>query len=185
MSEPNDTNANGHEADSEVELSAAQLRALSVTSTSKEPQPQPESVTRRAELLVNLPDSPSQSASLSEAHGSQSYDHRSASVRVGRSLAIVVAVMVTGGVLHHYLTNGDSDHSASRTLTRSAPQPEWAIPEPSGDPVRFANPFDASETFEFPAGTTETEAREAVADFLLERAMNRQARLDLKPSRMR
>ena len=183
MSEPNDTNANGQEPDSEVELSAEQLRALSVTSTSREPQP--ERVTRCAEVLVNEPDSRPQSASISEAHGSQSHDNRNASVRVGRSLAIVVAVMFTGGVLHHYLTNGDSDHSASQALTRSASQPEWAIPEPSVDPVRFANPFDTSEIFEFPAGTTETEAREAVADFLLERAMNRQARLDVKLSRMR
>jgi hypothetical protein len=183
MSEPNDTNANGQEPDSEVELSAEQLRALSVTSTSKEPQP--ERVTRRAELLMNLPASPSRGVSPSEAHESRSHDHRSASVRVGQSLGIVVAVMITGGALHHYLTNGDAVHSASRTLTHSASQPGWAIPEPSGDPVRFANPFDASEIFEFPAGTTETEAREAVADFLLERAMNRQARLDLKPSRMR
>src|SRR5688572_24853839 len=91
MSEPNDTNANGQEPDSEVELTAEQLRALSVTSTSKEPQP--ERVTRHAELLVNVPASPSQSASISEAHGSQSHDHRSASVRVNGSLAIVVAVM--------------------------------------------------------------------------------------------
>jgi hypothetical protein len=183
MSEPNDTNANGQEPDSEVELSAEQLRALSVASTSKESQP--ERVTRRAELLVNVPASPSQSAWISEAHGSQSHDPRKASVRVGRSLGIVVAVMITGGALYQYLTNGDAVHSASRDLTQSASQPGWAMPEPSGAPVRFANPFDASEIFEFPAGTTETEAREAVADFLLERAMNRQARLNLKPSRMR
>jgi hypothetical protein len=183
MSEPNDTNANGHEADSEVELSAEQLRALSVTSTSKEPQP--ERVTKRAELPVNVPASSSRSASISEAHGSQSQEQRRATFRVGRSLGAVVAVMIIGGALHHYRTNGASDHAGSPTLTRSASQPEWAIPEPSGDPVRFANPFDANEVFEFPAGTTETEAREAVADFLLERAMNRQARLDLKPSRTR
>jgi hypothetical protein len=35
------------------------------------------------------------------------------------------------------------------------------------------NPFDATEVFEFPAGTGKTEAREAVAKRLLERARDR------------
>jgi len=42
-------------------------------------------------------------------------------------------------------------------------------------PVTFANPFDASEIFEFPAGTTQTEAHDAVADLLLQRARERRA----------
>jgi len=41
-------------------------------------------------------------------------------------------------------------------------------------PVRFANPFDASEVFEFPPGTPYSEARDAVAALLLERAHGRQ-----------
>lgn len=40
-------------------------------------------------------------------------------------------------------------------------------------PMRFANPFDASEIFEFPAGTTADDARESVAEILLERARER------------
>ncbi len=181
MSEPNDSNASSHDANSEVELSAEQLRALSVTSTSKE---QADRATPGAGLLVTLPASTARSASP-ETHASRSQDDRSAVFRVGRSLGAVVAVMITGGALHHYVTNGTSDHPASPTLTRSASHAAWAIPEPGGDPIRFANPFDASEVFEFPAGTTETEAREAVSDYLLERAINRQARLDAKPTRMR
>jgi hypothetical protein len=49
-------------------------------------------------------------------------------------------------------------------------------PQPSaeGATVRFSNPFDATEVFEFPPGTTEAEAREAVADLLLQRARDRQ-----------
>jgi hypothetical protein len=179
MSEPNDTNVSGQDADSEVELSAEQLRELSVTSTSRE---QAERATLGAGLPVTLPASAPRSASP-EAHGSGSRDDRSAVFRVGRSLGAVVAVMITGGALHHYGTSGTLDHAASPTLTRAASHAAWAIPEPGGDTIRFANPFDASEVFEFPAGTTETEAREAVADFLVERAMNRQARLNSKPSR--
>jgi hypothetical protein len=40
-------------------------------------------------------------------------------------------------------------------------------------PVRFANPFDRGEVFEFPPGTSEAEARDAVADLLLKRARER------------
>jgi hypothetical protein len=40
-------------------------------------------------------------------------------------------------------------------------------------PVKFTNPFDANEVFEFPPGTSETEARDAVASMLLERARER------------
>ena len=42
-------------------------------------------------------------------------------------------------------------------------------------PTRFTNPFDASETFEFPAGTTEDDARQSVAEILVERARERGA----------
>jgi hypothetical protein len=50
------------------------------------------------------------------------------------------------------------------------PQPaETATP----DPVRFRNPFDPSEVFDFPPGTTRDEARAAVAALLIERARNR------------
>lgn len=43
-------------------------------------------------------------------------------------------------------------------------------------PLRFKNPFDASEVFEFPPGTTADEARVAVAGLLAQRAQERLAR---------
>lgn len=60
-------------------------------------------------------------------------------------------------------TNGPLSGSASQT----------ALSEDS--PTRFANPFDASEIFEFPAGTTEDDARQSVARILFERARERGA----------
>jgi hypothetical protein len=45
--------------------------------------------------------------------------------------------------------------------------------EPVDAPVRVANPFDASEIFEFPHGASEADARDAIAGFLMERAVNR------------
>ncbi len=44
---------------------------------------------------------------------------------------------------------------------------------PPGPAVKFRNPFDASEVFEFPAGTTQMEARHAVRETLLQRARER------------
>ena len=52
-----------------------------------------------------------------------------------------------------------------------------------GAPVRFRNPFDASETFEFPPGTSLQEARDRVAALLLERGRERHIRL--RPERRR
>lgn len=52
--------------------------------------------------------------------------------------------------------------------------PPVTIAEPEKrPPVQVRNPFDATEVFEFPAGTSETEAREATAELLLERARDR------------
>ena len=45
---------------------------------------------------------------------------------------------------------------------------------PARATVRFANPFDATEVFEFPPDTSEIDARNAVADLLLQRARDRQ-----------
>jgi len=64
------------------------------------------------------------------------------------------------------------------TVTRAAPLAEvapGAPAEPQGAPVRIKNPFDATEVFEFPHGTPESEAREAVVERLLNRARDRRA----------
>jgi hypothetical protein len=53
----------------------------------------------------------------------------------------------------------------------SNPASETAPPPDS--PTRFTNPFDASETFEFPPGTTVDDARNSVAEILFERARER------------
>jgi hypothetical protein len=56
--------------------------------------------------------------------------------------------------------------------------------EPPGPPVRFRNPFDASEVFEFPPGTSDDSARESVAAMLLQRARDRQVTQDGKNSQL-
>jgi hypothetical protein len=47
-------------------------------------------------------------------------------------------------------------------------------PATDSEPVRFVNPFDRKEVFEFPAGTSKADARDAVAELLYERAEDRQ-----------
>ncbi len=63
------------------------------------------------------------------------------------------------------------------SVSRAAIAPEIPPPDVTTDvPVRFKNPFDASEVFEFSPGTTPVEARDAVAELLSQRAQERLAR---------
>jgi hypothetical protein len=57
----------------------------------------------------------------------------------------------------------------------SAPALPAAPATSSAPPVRVRNPFDATEVFEFPAGTTKAEARQKIADVLLQRAVDRRS----------
>lgn len=63
----------------------------------------------------------------------------------------------------------------------TAAKPAVVIPQPaviasSVQPaVKIINPFDATEVFEFPAGTSDAESREKVAQLLLQRARERQS----------
>lgn len=76
----------------------------------------------------------------------------------------------------------------SRPPTTAAARPTVVIPRPAlltSSPkatVRVMNPFDATEVFEFPAGTSDAEGREKVAQILLQRARKRQSQWErLKP----
>jgi len=89
---------------------------------------------------------------------------RHSGVAIGVSLAL--AALTAGYALYSHLGPADAGR---------VPQPQWLAmqTEPVGEPLRVANPFDATEIFEFPAGTSETDAHEAVAGFLIERATRR------------
>ncbi len=86
----------------------------------------------------------------------------------------VAAVMIArDGAAHRPTSQAESAPAvALQTSGSSAP----AAPPPAasaGPPVRFKNPFDRSEVFEFPPGTSKAEARRWVANMLLERARDR------------
>ena len=91
--------------------------------------------------------------------------------------AIVLAV--AGSSLWH-TTGFDARTTAAATPSAATPSASANAPPapaeaPRPSPLQVLNPFDPTEVFELPAETTESEAREAVADLLLQRARSRLA----------
>jgi hypothetical protein len=94
------------------------------------------------------------------------------SISTATFAALVLAV--AGASLWH-TTGFDARTTAATTPSapvHAAPAPAEA---PRPPPLQVLNPFDPTEVFELPAETTESEAREAVADLLLQRARSRLA----------
>ena len=88
----------------------------------------------------------------------------------GAVLAVAVALLWPASARHR------AAPTPAITSAASLPQVTPAAPaEPEGVPVRIKNPFDATEVFEFPHGTMESKAHEAVAERLLSRARDRRA----------
>ena len=95
---------------------------------------------------------------------------------VAALLGISAALASVGGVTYWAKARPPPVHLAADIRPVSTP-PEAPAPVQSladATPVRFTNPFDRAEVFEFPAGTRDTEARDAVAALLLDRARERQ-----------
>lgn len=98
------------------------------------------------------------------------------------SLSLVVALGVSAAAVALWPT-GQREKTAtpsvipttvSTTRDPLLDAPSTAPPKAQISPTRFTNPFDPSEVFEFPPGTTKSAARESVADVLLQRARERQ-----------
>lgn len=65
---------------------------------------------------------------------------------------------------------------ASAAARSTAVNPGRALIASSSKPaVRVTNPFDATEVFEFPSGTSDAEGRDKVAQILLQRARERRS----------
>lgn len=99
---------------------------------------------------------------------------------LGLMLAVAIAGVAAGyAVFSYWQPIGGGRMAASSTVVAANFEPHAgsdAVLEPvMGAPVRVANPFDASEIFEFPHGTSEADARDAIAGFLMERAVTRGA----------
>jgi hypothetical protein len=100
---------------------------------------------------------------------------RSARIDFVGNVTFAVAVL---GIAVACLWPASDQHLLAPAVTGAAPLaalPPARPAEPQGAPVRIKNAFDATEVFEFPPGTTESEARAAVAELLLNRARDRRA----------
>ena len=96
--------------------------------------------------------------------------------------AVAIAAMIQVSAFHVPVTPLPAS-AIERTPLSAAPvaqisKPTTAAAEPAiAEPVKFSNPFDRSEIFEFPPGTTRQEARDAVAQILIDRASERRNRV--------
>lgn len=98
---------------------------------------------------------------------------------VRASLMIMCGVAVAGVIAAAVLHESEPDIAPlAMVVTLPPPEPlpvqlaDLAPPQPE---VVLRNPFDPSEKFTFPPGTSKAEAREQMANLLLQRAVDRKA----------
>jgi hypothetical protein len=89
-------------------------------------------------------------------------------------LRISVVSVLSGGIAYLATTPAQPVYVGANAVIRPVTAETATALSADKAPVRFTNPFDATEVFEFPSGTSETEARQAVADLLVQRAHDRQ-----------
>ena len=91
---------------------------------------------------------------------------------VAIALPLALAAIAAGYALYSEIGASEAPRAAT-----SSPMMQQQLSSTQSasldEPLRVANPFDASEVFEFPAGTSEADAQEAIAGFLIERASRR------------
>lgn len=163
MSDATQQTASIETPDAEVELSAQDLLALAGPCNSNEP--------------ASAPPNPPQ-ATKTEAVARTSTRPSKFTSRVYGLIAITVGAV---GALYVMSAPSDVEPQAQNIQPSQSQSPALA-PKSERKAVLFKNPFDANEVFEFPAGTSEAEAREAVAEILMERAMERQRKFDARVS---
>jgi hypothetical protein len=143
-------------ADTEVELSAEDLLALSHSPSMKS-------------------DAVPISAQSAPAPSKRTREVSAAGARTSRyPLGLRVAHAIVGAFV---LVSAGYGLVAWRKATPSLAstfEPKTSVAQAESEPVRYQNPFDPKEVFEFSPGTTETAAREAVAEVLMKRALARQ-----------
>ena len=100
-------------------------------------------------------------------------------LRIGR-VGPLVRVLLNVGLLVGIVYVRQIGEEPIQVAQKVDPKPalvgeERAPTAPSADSeaMRIKNPFDRTEAFEFPPGTSKAEAREAVAKLLTERAQDR------------
>lgn len=159
----------------EVELSAEDLLEMAPSVSVDQPSQSaaPPAIASRAAEFVSEEEQPTP---------------RARSVLFSKSLspkivaAVSVGVIAIAGTVIAAQYKASEPQSRTSTFTRTSFQAPARVEEFEPEivderpPVLFKNPFDATEVFEFPPGTSKDDARAAVADLLVKRAMERQTR---------
>jgi hypothetical protein len=139
---------------------------------------------RLTDDFLGKPTEPTASAQHSATASPAARNVRSASgARILRSTLVVLfsvalAGMIVTGALRASEKRAALPPPPPAVVLASVPPPsvqpaELAPPEP----VVLVNPFDATERFTFPPGTSKADARDQMATLLLQRAMERRAHL--------
>jgi hypothetical protein len=133
---------------------------------------QSKSVTGSTTIEVML--TPQQLGDLANGSNAASQQRKWRPSRAVVGAAVAAALVVAGSIAHL----AAKPSRAPPVLIKTSPEPPPPLEEPppapvAREPVLLKNPFDRNEVFEFPPGTTEAEARDAVAKVLFERAQSR------------
>jgi len=131
---------------------------------------QRKSVTDSTTIEVML--TPQQMSALASGPKVAATQHRNSHIAIG---AVIAAVLVVSGGIAHLAAKQRSVHPTLEEVSAPPRAPPIPVepPAPAAEPVLFKNPFDRAEVFEFPPGTTQDEARDAVAKLLFDRAQGR------------
>jgi hypothetical protein len=90
--------------------------------------------------------------------------------------SVAVAGVITAGVLRESDKRAALPPPPPVVVTAPEPAPVAQVAElPPPEPVVLVNPFDATEKFTFPPGTSKADARDQMATMLLQRAVERRA----------
>jgi hypothetical protein len=89
-------------------------------------------------------------------------------------LLISVTTILSGGIAYLGTSPARPVNFGADAVVLPATPDSPAPASADNTAVRFTNPFDGSEVFEFPSGTSKAEVQQAVADLLLKRAHERQ-----------
>jgi len=175
MKHSGDVDGSAAEAIMEVELSADELQALPstrdvlVAASASEPC-----------TVVSAPTAPNKSPP--EHNWLSSIRQLSATQVLG---SVAVAVIASIAVRAQYQEAASQEMAPTLAWSGIPPRPttvETDEPSPVATstatllPTLFENPFDKTEVFQFPPGTSREEARVIVADLLMKRARERLAR---------
>jgi len=172
MGEPKSEIAAAENADTEIELSVDDLVALADPGETKTAEL---AVQKAAAMALETPRTIQKPTSANADTRSNARAISHAAMFVGFMFVAIVA-----GVAVYTHADFESGKNVQHAWKPAFPKPtgvtdpEPPEPTPQAPPVRYANPFDPSEVFEFPAGTSRAAAREAVAEMLLQRAIERE-----------